>query len=73
MSGLGPDMSGLSRIYPKNEGICPVHPKTFFSILILEIRGTKLDEAWIIGSPQHKEQVPKDVFLKSKDFPFDFG
>jgi hypothetical protein len=47
-------------------------PKTFISTLILELRGIKLDKTWTHGSPQHKEQVPKEVFPKSKDFPSDF-
>jgi hypothetical protein len=50
-----------------------VQPETFFSTLILELCGTKLDETMIQGSPQHKEQVPKKIFPKSKDFPSDFG
>jgi hypothetical protein len=41
--------------------------------LILELRGTKLDETWTQESPQHKEQVSKEVFPKSKDFPSNFG
>jgi hypothetical protein len=41
--------------------------------MILELRGTKLDETWTQGSTEHKEQVPKEVFSKSKDFPSDFG
>jgi hypothetical protein len=41
--------------------------------LILELRGTKLDKTLTQGSPQNKEQVSKEVFLKSKDFTFDFG
>jgi hypothetical protein len=60
MSGLRPDTSGLAQIYPKR-GICAVHPETFFLTLILELRGTKLDETWTQVSPQHKEQVPKEV------------
>jgi hypothetical protein len=47
-------------------------PRNFFPTLILELRGIKLDEMWTQGSPQHKEQVPKEVFPKSKDFPSDF-
>jgi hypothetical protein len=53
--------------------ICPVHPKTFFLTLILELQGSKLDETWTQGSPQYKEQVLKEVFPKYKDFPFNFG
>jgi hypothetical protein len=41
--------------------------------LILELRGTKIDETWIQGSPQYKKQVLKEVFLKFKDFSSDFG
>jgi hypothetical protein len=55
MSGLGPNMSGLDRIYLKKGGIYPVHPKNFFSTLILELRGTKLNATWTQVSPQHKE------------------
>jgi hypothetical protein len=73
MSNIGPDMSGIDRIYPEKGGICPVHPEIFFSTLILKLRGTKLDEAYTQGSPQYKEQVLKEVFLKSKNFPSDFG
>jgi hypothetical protein len=73
MSSLGPDMSGPARIYPEKGGIRPVHVETFLSTLILEQRGTKLDESWRQGSPRHNEQVPKEVFLKSKDFPSNFG
>jgi hypothetical protein len=51
MPDLGPDMSGLGRIYPEKGGICPVHPKTFFLTLILELGDTKLDETWTQGSP----------------------
>jgi hypothetical protein len=67
------NISSLGRIYPEKGGICPVHPETFFSTLILKLRGTKLDEAYTQGSPQYKEQVLKEVFLKSKNFPSDFG
>jgi hypothetical protein len=59
MSGLGPNMSGFGGYIWKNCRICPVYPETFFSILILELRGSKLDKTWTQGSPQHKEQVPK--------------
>jgi hypothetical protein len=61
MSDLGRDMCGLNRIYLRKGGTCPVH-----------LRGTKLDETWTQGSSQHKKQVPKEVFPKSKDFPSDF-
>jgi hypothetical protein len=50
MSSLGPDISSFYgyiqflRIYLKKCRICLVHPETFFSILILELRDTKLDE-----------------------------
>jgi hypothetical protein len=40
-------------------------PRNFLSTLILELRGTKLDETWTQGSPQHKEQVPKVVFFQN--------
>jgi hypothetical protein len=45
----------------------------FFPNLILKLWGTKSDETWTQESPQHKEQVPKEIFPKFKDFPFDFG
>jgi hypothetical protein len=73
MSGLELDISGLDQIYLEKEGICPIHLETFFSTLTLKPRGTKLDETWTQGSPQHKNYVPKEVFPKSKDFPSDFG
>jgi hypothetical protein len=73
MSSLGLDMSDFGGYIWKNCYICPVHPKTFFLTLILELQGTKLDETWTQGSPQYKEQVPKKVFPKSKHFPSDFG
>jgi hypothetical protein len=41
--------------------------------LILELRGTKLNETWTQGSLQHKEHIPKRGFPKSKYFPFGFG
>jgi hypothetical protein len=66
--GLGPDMSDLGPKYLEKWGICSVHPETFFSTLIIQLGGTKLDETWTQGSPQQKEQVPKEVFTKSKDF-----
>jgi hypothetical protein len=44
LSGLGPDMSDLGWIYAEKGDICPVHLKIFFSTLILELGGTKLDE-----------------------------
>jgi hypothetical protein len=44
MYGLGPDMSGFGGYIQKNCQIYLVHPETFFSILILELRGTKIDE-----------------------------
>jgi hypothetical protein len=72
MSGLELDMSSLDRIYPEKGGICSAHREIFFSTLILELRGAKLDKTWTQGSPQHKKQVPKEVFSKSKDFPSDF-
>jgi hypothetical protein len=46
-------------------GICPVHLEIFFSTLILELRGTKLDEIWTQGSPQPKEKVPKEFFFSN--------
>jgi hypothetical protein len=73
MSGLGLNMSGLGGYIRKNCRICQVHPETFFSTLIFELRGTKLDETWTQGSPEQKEQVLKEVFPTSKDFPSDFG
>jgi hypothetical protein len=74
MSGLGSDIFGLSQKYRKGGGgICLVHIKTIFLTLILELRGIRLDETWTQGPPQHKEQVPKEVFFKSKDFSSDFG
>jgi hypothetical protein len=48
--------------------ICPAYPEIFFSTLILELQGTKMDETWTLGSPQHKEQVSNEVFPKSKYF-----
>jgi hypothetical protein len=53
--------------------ICLVHTETFVSTLILELRGIKLDKTWMQELPQHKEQVPKEVFHKSNYFPSDFG
>jgi hypothetical protein len=74
MSHLGPDMSGLDGYIRYNYQMCLVHLENFFSTLIHELRGTKLDETWTQGSPQHKEQVSIEVFFpKSKDFPSDFG
>jgi hypothetical protein len=58
------DLSSPPKNFPKF--------KSFFPALILELRGAKLDETWIQGSPQHKEYIPKRVLPKSKDFPFDF-
>jgi hypothetical protein len=37
-------MSDLGWIYAEKGDICPVHLKIFFSTLILELGGTKLDE-----------------------------
>jgi hypothetical protein len=62
MSGMGPDMSDFGRDIRKNCRICSVRLETFFSTLILEVRGTKLDETWTQGSHQYKEQVLKEVF-----------
>jgi hypothetical protein len=56
--------------YVRSHRICPVYPETFFSTLILEIRGTKLDETWTQGSPQHKEQIPKEFFFQIQRFSF---
>jgi hypothetical protein len=73
MSALGPDMSVFYGYIQKNCWICSVHPETFFSTLILELRGTKLDKTWTQGSTQNKKQVPKELFSKSKHFPSNFG
>jgi hypothetical protein len=83
MSGVGPDnarefwtLSGRARLCLvgglwKRDFLPKSDP--FFSTLILEILGTKSDETWTQESPQHKEQVPKRDFPKSKDIPSDFG
>jgi hypothetical protein len=52
--------------------ICLVHPETFFSILILKLRGTKLDETWTQWSPQDMECIPKRSFSQIQRFPFRF-
>jgi hypothetical protein len=55
---------------------CPVHPenfskfKYFFQTLILELRGTKLDEIWTQGSPQYKEYILKSDFSQIQRFSF---
>jgi hypothetical protein len=60
----------------KVQRTCPLHQenfskfKSFFSTLILELQGTKLDETWTQGSPQHKEHIPKSVFFQIQRFPF---
>jgi hypothetical protein len=41
------------RIYPVNEPDMSGLPRTSFPTLILELRGTKMDETWTQGSPQH--------------------
>jgi hypothetical protein len=57
---------------------CPVHIENFlkfksvFPPLILELRGTKIDEIWTQGSPQHKEYIPKRGFSQIQIFPFRF-
>ncbi len=43
-----------SQIYPVKLLDMSGPPETFFSTLILELRGTKMDETWTQGSPQHK-------------------
>jgi hypothetical protein len=56
----------------------PVHPeyflkfKSFFPTLIHELWGTKLDETWTQGSPQHKEYISKRGFSQIQRFPFRF-
>jgi hypothetical protein len=72
MSGLEPDMSGFGGYIRYSSRICLAYPKISFLTLILELRGTKMDETWTQGSPQHKKQVFNEVFFKSKDFLSDF-
>jgi hypothetical protein len=54
MSNFGPDMSGFDGYVRQSSRICSAYPETSFSTLILELRGTKMDETWTQGSPQHK-------------------
>jgi hypothetical protein len=54
MSGLTPDMSGLAGYIWEMSRICPTYPETSFPTLILELRGTKMDEIWIQESLQYK-------------------
>jgi hypothetical protein len=57
-----PDISGPPRNFPKF--------KSFFSTLILELQGTKLNKTLTQGSPQHKEYIPKRGFFHIQIFPF---
>jgi hypothetical protein len=54
-----PDLSGPPRIVHSSF----LRPNLSFPKLILELEGTKLNETWTHGSPQHKEQVSKEGFL----------
>jgi hypothetical protein len=53
-----------TRTSPKN---LPFLPKLDFGAI-----GPQTDEAWTHGSPQHKEQVPKEGFPQIQRFPFRF-
>jgi hypothetical protein len=44
----------FQRINPVNEPDMSAYLETSFPTLILELWGTKIDETWIQGSPQHK-------------------
>jgi hypothetical protein len=58
------DLSGLGTNFLKF--------KSFFPPLILELQGTKIDQIWTQGSPQHKKYIPKRGFSQIQIFPFQF-
>jgi hypothetical protein len=73
MSGLGPDMSGFGGYIRYSSRICPAYPEIFFSTLILELWGTKMDKLGHKGHLNTSNKIPTSFFPKSKDFLSDFG